>query len=70
MTIKTIMKALALMLISSSVYAHPGDHGFAGVLHFFTEPDHLLMSLAVAGALVWGLSRRSKRAENRVSDKD
>ena len=39
---------VAGLLASGNALAHPGDHGYSGFLHFFTQPDHLLM-LAVAG---------------------
>jgi len=57
------MKTKALYLIfmtcclPASVWAHPGDHHEHNLVtilgHFFSEPDHVLVLLAVI-ALLWG----------------
>ena len=47
---KQLLIGLALTLLSSSVYAHPGHSGsgfFAGFSHPFTGLDHLLVMLAI-----------------------
>jgi len=47
------MKRLALFaLIPAPAFAHQGDHSHSGLMHLFTEPDHLLlMGLAVAAVV-------------------
>jgi hypothetical protein len=39
------------LLVPSAALAHPGDHSTTAILHFLTEPDHLVM-LALGVAVV------------------
>jgi len=61
-----------LMLFSSNVLAHPGDHhgGFLrAVAHLLSEPDHLAMALIAVVIGVAGARFYRRRAAARVQDK-
>ncbi|MGI9273919.1 MAG: hypothetical protein ACR2PT_03550 [Endozoicomonas sp.] len=42
------LTAAASIVATGAAMAHPGDHSYSVILHFFSQPDHLLM-LAIAG---------------------
>ncbi len=49
------------LLAPSAALAHPGDHTTTAILHFLTEPDHLVMlALVVAVAAYTVLKLRSR----------
>ncbi len=63
---------VACMLFATSASAHPG-HGVPGsgfsLAHHLTEPLHVFIivgTLAVLGALTWGLTRRHRSAARRI----
>ncbi|WOG28677.1 HupE/UreJ family protein [Endozoicomonas sp. 8E] len=52
--LRAVSTATAAVLASSLAFAHPGDHSegsvFSLLMHFLTEPDHMVF-IGVAGAL-------------------
>jgi hydrogenase/urease accessory protein HupE len=47
-------------LAPSAALAHPGDHRTDGLLHFLSEPDHLLLIALGAAALGYVIYRWSR----------
>ena len=51
-----------LLVLPASASAHPASHADPGILHLFTEPDHLaLLALAVAVIAMIATGRRVLR---------
>ncbi|WP_257281778.1 MULTISPECIES: HupE/UreJ family protein [unclassified Endozoicomonas] len=52
--LSAVSATFATVLASSQVSAHPGDHSegsvFSMLMHFMTEPDHMVF-IGVTGAL-------------------
>ena len=61
---KKITATTLTVLASSQAVAHVGDHSENSVMsmvgHFFSEPDHLLISAVVAGAVWFAVSKMKK----------
>ncbi len=57
MCLKSKMLLASSLLISGSAMAHSGDHGFSGILHFLSEPDHVAIMLGSGIAAGWLISK-------------
>jgi membrane protein implicated in regulation of membrane protease activity len=59
--------ALLLIILPFITMAHPGhgDHEGFTIKHYFTQPEHLVFTLAALALVVFALGRRalSKRSE-------
>ena len=52
------------LMASSLVQAHAGDHGFSGLMHFLTEPDHvavMVVSLIVTVLMLKKILKENKQ---------
>ena len=69
------LMALLPVLIPFSAWAHPGhgDHGDTGdftIIHYFTEPEHLIITLPVIiliAVMAIYFLHRSRRSDKNVS---
>lgn len=62
---KTSLVATTSLLASQTALAHMGEHSespAASLIHFISQPDHLLLSLALAAALA-GAYHLAKRRQ-------
>ena len=64
--LKRAVPILVMLLVAASAAAHPGhgDPGAQGVLHYLSEPIHVLGALVVAFVVISGagMLRRQRRA--------
>lgn len=51
------------LLASSLVQAHAGDHGYSGLMHFLTEPDHVAMMIVTLIAAAFMLKKVLKEGK-------
>ncbi len=60
--LSTLLTATAALTTSLPALAH-SEHTstLSGIVHFMTEPDHLLISAAVAAAVIYAVRKIAKK---------
>lgn len=70
LSLSKVVLVLIIVSLPELMLAHPGhgDHSHDGwsIIHYFTQPDHAIVSIAIVISLAWVtlylLKARSKRA--------